>query len=342
MPTPPPAPRRAASEWTQAQLVERPEWHHALEPNERQDLWDLLNLGPRPLVGRKPEELPLPHLQPRLQAIQDQLEHGAGVVRLSGFPCHDAQGNPLEEAQLRSLSWALFRHLGTPVSQSPQGEQVFSVRDAGFAESDPRSRGPNTRKRLSFHTDRADVVGFVCHRPANQGGENEVASSIRVYREIQARRPDLLEILMEPFHYLRHSVDHGNEKPWCRLPVFSFHEGHFACCFLRVLIDRAHKHPDLPSLTPQQIEALDQVEAVAAEPNHVVRFRQESGDVLLLNNWLVLHRRARFEDDPDPEQRRHILRVWLSMPNSRPLDPCFVDHFGATAAGAIRGGMPAI
>jgi hypothetical protein len=27
------------------------------------------------------------------------------------------------------------------------------------------------------------------------------------------------------------------------------------------------------------------------------------------------------------------------MENSRPIAPCFADHFGATAAGAIRGGM---
>ena len=55
----------------------------------------------------------------------------------------------------------------------------------------------------------------------------------------------------------------------------------------------------------------------------------------------MLHKRQAFEDWEEPERRRHILRLWLSMPNSRPLDPLFVDHFGAVEAGAIRGGMKA-
>jgi hypothetical protein len=69
------------------------------------------------------------------------------------------------------------------------------------------------------------------------------------------------------------------------------------------------------------------------------KFRQESGDMVFMNNWVTLHKRSAFEDWPEPERRRHILRIWLSMPNSRPLDPVFADNYGAVAAGALRGGM---
>jgi len=232
-------------------------------------------------------------------------------------------------------------HLGTPVSQSPRGERIFSVRDAGLKEGDPRARGPNTRKRLTFHTDRADVVGFLCLQQARSGGDNDIASSMAVYNEILRTRPDLLQVLMEPFYYLRHTVDHGNDRPWCRQPVFSFRDEHFACCLLRVLIERAHQHEDLPDLTAAQVEALDLVESIADSDEYRVRFRQEPGDLIWLNNWLVLHKRQAFEDWQEPERRRHILRLWLSMPNSRPLDPMFIDNFGAVEAGAIRGGMKA-
>jgi hypothetical protein len=70
-----------------------------------------------------------------------------------------------------------------------------------------------------------------------------------------------------------------------------------------------------------------------------VTFRQVEGDILLLNNWVTLHRRSAFEDHQELERRRHLLRIWLSVPNSRPLDPAFEANYGATAAGAIRGGM---
>ena len=60
---------------------------------------------------------------------------------------------------------------------------------------------------------------------------------------------------------------------------------------------------------------------------------------MLLNNWVTFHRRTAFEDWDEPSRKRHILRAWLSVPNSRPLDPLFKDNYGATEAGAIRGGM---
>lgn len=230
-------------------------------------------------------------------------------------------------------------HIGTPVSQSAEGERIFSVRDAGFKMEDSRARGPNTSRKLSFHTDRCDVISFLTLKQAKSGGENQLVSSMHLFNEIGTRRPDLLEVLQQPFYYLRHTVDKGNDKPWCRQPVFSIYKDHFACNFLRVLIERAANSDELPSLTVQQIEALDFLEEVAAEPENHVTFRQEPGDLLLVNNWVLLHRRHEFEDHDDLDERRHLLRIWLSMPNSRPLHPDFAGNYGATEAGAIRGGM---
>lgn len=215
------------------------------------------------------------------------------------------------------------------------------MRDAGYADNDPRARGPNTRKKLSFHTDRCDVIAFMCLNQAKSGGENEIVSSVALYNEILRRRPDLLKVLMQPFHYKRHTVDLGNDRPYCRQPIFSFCEGRFAANFLRVLIERAHQDGEIGPMPEQQREALDFLEAVAAEADMHHRFTQQPGDILLLNNWVTFHRRTEFEDHVEPERKRHVLRIWLSMPNSRPLDPMFKDNYGAVEAGAIRGGMRA-
>ena len=88
-----------------------------------------------------------------------------------------------------------------------------------------------------------------------------------------------------------------------------------------------------------QEEALDFLEAVCERPSMHVEFRQEPGDILLLNNWITYHRRNAFQDHENIDQRRHLLRIWLAMPNSRPLDPAFLTNYGAIQAGAIRGGM---
>ena len=276
----------------------------------------------------------LTSLKPMLDSIQRELEHGPGVARLTGFPAH-----VVDVDTARRAFWHLCGHVGTPVSQSAKGERIFSVRDAGFAKDDARARGPNTRKKLSFHTDRCDVIAFLCYRQAKSGGVNQVVSSVSLYNQILAERPDLLDVLMESYLYQRHNVDTGNELPYVEQPIFSIYEGHFAANLLRVLIERAYAMPDTPDMTEMQREALDFVESVAERKEMQVEFLQEQGDILLLNNFVTFHRRTEFVDFEAEDQKRHLFRIWLSMPNSRPLDPRFVGNYGATEAGAIRGGM---
>jgi len=302
--TPMASPVESPANWIGSELADRTDWIYEFNPSAE--------------LARR---------------VQHDLEHGPGVALIRG-----------SKDQLRAPEDFLnfTSRIGTPVSQSAEGELVFSVRDAGYADNDPRARGPNTKKKLSFHTDRCDVIAFMCRQPAKSGGENEIVSSVALYNEILRRRPDLLKELMQPFHYKRHTVDLGNERPYCRQPIFSFCEGHFAANFLRVLIERAHQDEEIGPMPERQREALDYLESVAAEQKMHHRFTQKPGDILLLNNWVTFHRRTEFEDHPEPEKKRHILRIWLSMPNSRPLDPMFKDNYGTVEAGAIRGGMRAM
>ncbi len=62
--------------------------------------------------------------------------------------------------------------------------------------------------------------------------------------------------------------------------------------------------------------------------------------MLFCNNHTAFHMRTEFRDWPEPERRRHLLRLWLSLPNSRRLPDTFAEFFGDIAAGAVRGGYP--
>lgn len=321
--------------WKGKELFSREDWLYHLTADDLAALDRYCDQ----VSGRAPEEISkreidLGHLGEQLSQIQFCLEHRSGACMIRGLPVVR-----YSEEQARQIFWAMALHLGTPLSQSAEGERIFSVRDEGYRMGEAKARGPNTRKRLSFHTDRCDVIAFLCLRQARSGGENQIVSSVTLYNEMSHRHPELTEVLLKPYYYQRHNVDAGNEKPWCRQPVFSFWEGTFAGCFLRVLIERAYASEELPDMTALQREALDTLEEVAAEPEIHVTFRQEPGDILLLNNWVTFHRREEFEDHSDPALRRHLLRIWLAVPNSRALDPIFRDNYGATEAGAIRGGM---
>ena len=302
--------------WRGRELFEREGWQHRLTAAHLDALRN--GVGVKPLASR----------------LAHELEHGAGALLLRRIPVES-----WDPALVERAFWNLTSQLGAPVSQSAEGQRLFHVRDAGYAPSDPRFRGPMSSKRLSFHTDRCDVIAFLCIQPAEQGGETFVVSSKALHDELLRHDPATLEVLRRPFPYLRHTVDRGNHRPYCELPIFSDHEGHFAAHFLRVLIDRADKSSAAPTLTDAQRAALDALETLAEDPTLHISLSLEPGDVLLLNNWTTFHRRSEFLDSSNPEKKRHLLRVWLSMPNSRPIAPCFADHFGATGAGELRGGM---
>ena len=265
---------------------------------------------------------------------RETLENGPGVVLIRNCPVHD-----LNEGEAKKLFLILASLIGTLVSQSSEGELIFSVRDSGYKEDDPRSRGPNTRKKLSFHSDRCDVIGFLCLKQAMSGGENQIVSSIAIHNHLVENEPELIKYLYEPFYYRRHNVDTGNELPYCRQPIFSVTEGKFACNLLRVLIDRAYAMPELPDMSEEQKRALDAIEETASLTEMHFNFRQRPGDILFLNNWTTLHRRSEFIDFPEPEKKRHILRAWISPPNNRSIDPLFEDNYGDHRAGKVRGGM---
>lgn len=323
--------------WKGDELFERGDFLHVLTDGEVGEVRSALARVEEAGLGWEaitPETFTLPTLSKRLATIQESLEHGSGAALLRGWPAAEYSVESNER-----VHWGISRHLGTPVSQSAKGEKIFHVANKGFRPTDPRDRGPNSARALRFHSDRCDVLGFLCVRPARSGGDSFLVSTPTIHDEILSRRPDLLEELYGNWYYKTHNVDQANAEPWCHQPIFARVDGGFVAYLLRVLIDRAYELPELPAMTDAQREALDLVDALCADPSFHARFRQEMGDILFANNFTTLHSRSEFEDHADPELRRLILRIWLAVPNSRRLPPELAGTFGATEPGAIRGGI---
>ena len=70
--------------------------------------------------------------------------------------------------------------------------------------------------------------------------------------------------------------------------------------------------------------------------NMQMEFRR--GDMQFLHNHQILHSRTDFEDWPEPERRRHLLRLWLSPKSARPLPESFAARYGSIEPGN-RGGI---
>ena len=192
-----------AAGWRGETLFQFPAWSMSFSRAELDEL-EACSAAPCQAPEARPDvkACSLPTLQRRLASVRDVLETGPGVVRLRGLPV--ARWGALQTEQ---AFWALAVHVGTPVSQGPEGERLFHVRDQGYTSDDPRFRGPASRRRLSFHTDRCDVIAFACLQPAQSGGESFVVSSVTLHEELRVSQPDVLEVLSQPFPFLRHTVD---------------------------------------------------------------------------------------------------------------------------------------
>ena len=73
----------------------------------------------------------------------------------------------------------------------------------------------------------------------------------------------------------------------------------------------------VPKLTDVLREALDQLLVIAQE----LAFEMvlEPGDIQFLNSHVTYHGRTPFADDRAAGRERPLMRLWLAMPNSRPL-----------------------
>ena len=283
-------------------------------------------------------DFPLPKCGAELARIRDDLESGRGFALCRGFPLQEFSDQDAE-----TIFWGLSAHLGTAVSQNSYGHVLGHVQNLDLDINKTNVRGYQTTIQLAYHNDQSDVIGLMCIRPAKSGGQSSLVSAIAIHNEMMEQRPDLLKELYQPFYIDRRGElgreDEGDE-PYYAMPVFSYCKGLISTRYIRGYIMSAQRFPEVPRLTDAQIEAMDMFDAIAQREGTALDFYMEPGDIQLANNYCVLHSRTSFEDFPEREKRRHLLRVWLCMPNSRELPPCFERRFGSCQPGAIRGFIP--
>ena len=276
---------------------------------------------------------PLPGFGVWLGQLRENLIRGIGFQLITGLPVEKYSG------QMRATIFCgIGSHIGRARSQNAAGHLLGHVRDVGADIKDPNTRIYQTTSRQSFHTDSCDVVGLLCIREAMSGGDSMLASSVTAYNEILKRRPDLAPHLFLPVATDRRGEIPENEDPFFTIPVYNWHQNFLTCIYQRNYIESARRFESAPELSAQQIEALDLLDEIVNEHDMHLRMRLQPGDMQLVYNHSLLHDRTGFTDWPDPDQRRHLLRLWLAVPGDRPLPSVFAQRYGSVEIGN-RGGV---
>jgi hypothetical protein len=322
--------------WKGAELRGRTDWIRPFRPEELAEIGAAVSgVRRRGLdwVDVTREDFPLPRFSVELAGIAQELETGRGMILLRGLPL----AWPADD--LRLAYWGIGAHLGTALSQGGRGELLGVVEDEGREVAITRRRGSKTSGSLPFHADRCDVVGLLCVRKAKAGGLSRIASAAAIHNEVLRRRPDLIEVFYADWHNSRQGDQQPGESRAYPKPIFGFRDGYFTGLFSPAYIRTAQEFPEVPRLTPAQDEALELFGALTDELALDMAF--EPGDIQLLNNHLIYHARTHYQDHPEPDRKRLLLRLWLAVPGSRPLPRGYELLFGSIEAGAVRGGVAA-
>ena len=275
----------------------------------------------------------LPTLGPELKELRKELTAGRGFSLIKGLNIEAYSQNEIE-----IIFFGLGVHLGRARSQNAKGDILGHVRDVGAKGSDTKIRIYQTSERQTFHTDSCDVVGLICLKQAMSGGDSLLVSAASIYNEFLKRRPDLLPCLFDPIATDRRGEVPEGMKPFFEIPVFTWHMNHLNVMYQRQYIDSAQRFSEALRLTNKHIEALNLFDDLANDKTLNILMRLEKGDMQFVHNHSMLHDRTAFEDWPELENRRHLLRLWLSTPGDRPLPDCFAERFGTTTIGD-RGGI---
>jgi hypothetical protein len=260
-----------------------------------------------------------------------------GFCLLKGFPVQD--WTP-EDARL--AMWGVGLHMGVARTQSKTSSLMSDVRDTGNEYKRKGGRGYDTRAKLDFHNDSCDVVGLLCLKQAKSGGVTKITSSMALVEEVRRRRPDLAPVLKEHFYYDQLGTQAPGALPYYHAPLLGSHPVHFGFRTNRknmMLAQNEFSASEVPRLTQQQIELLDLLDELMPQPDICYSMLLEPGDLQLVNNFVIVHSRTEFEDYEEPERKRHLLRLWLAVPDSQPLSPDWADYYGSADAGVVRGGL---
>ncbi|SCL22968.1 TauD/TfdA family dioxygenase [Micromonospora inyonensis] len=300
---------RHPADWRGDQMTRDRGWRLILTEAHRAELLaavDTVATAGVPLGEVSPRVFPLPTLGPPLAGLAAEVTEGRGFALVTGAPV-----TGLTEHRCEILALGVASHVGTVVPQGPQRVPVLHVRDEGADPAHPTTRSYQHRQRLGFHADPTDVVALLCVRPARSGGLSTIVSSVAVHNEIVRTRPDLADLLYQPWWHDRRTGD-GPES-FHQQPIYQRDDaGGLVASYGPDYIRSAQRGAHVPPLRPAQVEAMAVLDQLTNDPRLTLTMDLRPGDMQFLNNRVVLHSRTAYEDHPDPALRRDLIRLWLS------------------------------
>lgn len=270
-----------------------------------------LEANPLPVEALSADDFPMPRCREVMASVRQTLDSGLGFAIIDRMPLDD-----FEPATATKLYWLLISLCGPIVAQKWAGAMVYDVTDTRRkAAAGNGVRSSKTNQSQGYHTDNCfglppDYVAMLCLQPAKIGGISGLITFDSVHNHLLEKDRDLLARLYQPFHVDRQREHAPNDSPIARQIVFDY-DGET----LRVALSSELNHQGYVMAGEEMDEtgkaALAAIGEVMEQPGLGKVFDFERGQIQIVNNRRLGHRRTAYEDGPDPAQKRHLVRLWV-------------------------------
>jgi hypothetical protein len=271
----------------------------------------LLEANPLPVEALEADDFSLPHCRDLMALVKQALETGIGFAVIDRLPLDD-----MEPALAIKLHWLLMSLCGRIVAQKWDGTMVYDVIDTGLRPAAGNGvRSSKSNEGQGYHTDNSfglppDYVTLLCLQPAMEGGISGLITFDSVHNRLLDRHRDLLARLYQPFYYDRQREHAPDDSLISTGPVFEF-DGETLRATLATDLNHQGHFLARKDMGEEAKAALAAIDAVMEEPGLGKVFTFERGQIQMVNNRRLGHRRTAYTDSPDPALKRHLVRIWL-------------------------------
>jgi len=265
--------------------------------------------GPTTEIRVRREDLSLSRFA--LAPVTEAIESGRGFAVIDRLPLENRSAE-----EVVRIYWMIGQILGDPFGQDIKGTLLYDVTDTGQNVAEG-ARFSVTNAESTFHTDGAfnphvpDIVGLLCLQAAKSGGESQLVSAVAVHNALLENHQEVLERLYDAFCFDRRGQFREGEDPFTETPIYRWDGSELIHRYMNLYVEVGHQLAERP-LTADREAALELMERLVQREDLRVEFSLERGQMLFTNNRWILHNRTAFEDHPEPEKRRHYVRLWLS------------------------------
>ena len=264
----------------------------------------------------EPDSFRLDACRRLMGTVKETLEAGVGFVIIDRLPMDE-----FSKKEATAIYWLLSQLVCRPVAQSWDGKMIYDVTDLGKPPGNG-VRPDVTNAEQNFHTDNSynlcspDYVALLCLRPAKEGGISSIVSFHTVYNEMLAKHPQLVDRLFSPYLFDRNKEHAPGAAPVISHPLMQMVRGRLTSRLSHRHVVNGYRMAGVP-LDPLGEEALEALEATMNQAHLIREFFFEPGQIQIVDNRCLGHRRTGYTDFSDADQKRHLVRLWLRAEGRR-------------------------